>query len=324
MVTYVICQRKKVTPRAPCCVFLTEYRAVDTVATLLGIRKGVLSMANVNLRAGVLIAAAIAVALLAGCGHSEDEWQQAQRTIAGLKADLDAANKRHGDDDRKYADAEQQIQDMQAKLKDLGVGLSKSEEERSKLRQALSEYEARLKQLDDMKARFRDLKSRLDKLTSVGLKVVVRNNRMVIQLPGDILFDSGKDTLKPDGKKILKQVADVIRADATLSTRNFQVAGHTDKEPYGGPYFDNWGLSVMRARQVLVFLVSSDTEGKAVPVGGGLNPRHWAAAGYGATDPIAGTVEQQTRDEEQKNRRVEIVLQPDVAEMLNLKDLTGT
>jgi chemotaxis protein MotB len=276
-------------------------------------------------KVSALLAATVACLALAGCGHSEDEWQQAQRSIAGLKADLEAANKRHADDEQKYADAQQQIQDLQAKLKDLGVGLSKSEEEKSKLRQAMSEYEARLKQLDDMKARFRDLKARLDKLTSVGLKVVVRNNRMVIQLPGDILFDSGKDTLKPEGKKILKQVADVIKGDSTLSTRNFQVAGHTDKEPYGGQYFDNWGLSVMRARQVLVFLVSPDAaDVRGVPAGGGLNTTHWAAAGYGATDPIAGTVDQQSRDEEQKNRRVELVLQPDVAEMLNLKDVTGS
>jgi chemotaxis protein MotB len=277
-------------------------------------------------KVGAASIALVACALLTGCGHSEDEWQQAQRSIAGLKADLEAATKRHTEDEQKYADAEQQIQDMQAKLKDLGVGLSKSEEEKSKLRQAMAEYEARLKQLDDMKARFRDLKSRLDKLTSVGLKVVVRNNRMVIQLPGDILFDSGKDTLRPDGKKILKQVADVVRGDGTLSKRNFQVAGHTDKEPYGGTYFDNWGLSVMRARQVLVFLVSPDTgtDGKGIPAGGGLDPTHWAAAGYGATDPMAGSVEQQTHQDEQKNRRVELVLQPDVAEMLNLKDVTGS
>jgi len=276
-------------------------------------------------RVGVLLIALASSLALGGCGHSEDEWQQAQRDIGKLKADLDAANKRHADDDQKYTDAQQQIDDLRAKLKDLGVGLSRSEEEKSKLRQAMSEYEARLKQLDDMKARFRDLKARLDKLTSVGLKVIVRNNRMVIQLPGDILFDSGKDSLKPDGKKILKQVADVIKADATLSTRNFQVAGHTDKEPYGGTYFDNWGLSVMRARQVLTFLVAPDkgNEGKGVPTGGGLDPSHWAAAGYGAMDPVAGTVEQQSREEEAKNRRVEIVLQPNVEEMLNLKDLAN-
>src|SRR5215472_17653246 len=215
-------------------------------------------MLNVKWRLLVLFTFAAASFALAGCGHGEDEWQAAQRDIAKLKADLDAANKRHADDEQKYADAQQQIDDLKGKLKDLGVGLSKSEEEKSKLRQAMTEYEARLKQLDDMKARFKDLKARLDKLTSVGLKVVVRNNRMVIQLPGDILFDSGKDTLRPDGKKILKQVADVVRGDSTLSKRNFQVAGHTDKEPYGGTYFDNWGLSVMRARQVVTFLVAPD------------------------------------------------------------------
>jgi chemotaxis protein MotB len=282
-------------------------------------------MQNLKLRVGLLLVAFFATFALAGCGHSEEEWQQAQRDIAKLKADLDAANSRHADDEQKYAAAQQQIDDLKGKLKDLGVGLSKSEEEKAKLRQAMSEYEARLKQLDDMKARFKDLKARLDKLTSVGLKVVVRNNRMVIQLPGDILFDSGKDTLKPDGKKVLKQVADVIKGDATLSKRNFQVAGHTDKEPYGGVYFDNWGLSVMRARQVVKFLVVPDTgaDAKGIPTGGGLEPIHWAAAGYGAMDPVAGTVEQQTHEEESKNRRVELVLQPNVEEMLNLKDLAN-
>jgi chemotaxis protein MotB len=131
--------------------------------------------------------------------------------------------------------------------------------------------------------------------------------------------------LKPDGKKILKQVADVVSGDSTLSTRNFQVAGHTDKEPYAGQYFDNWGLSVMRARQVVTFLVSPDktTDPKGIPTGGGLSPSHWAAAGYAQFDPVAGTVEQQTREEEGKNRRVELVLQPNVEEMLNLKDLAN-
>ncbi len=283
-------------------------------------------MHTLKLRVGLLLIVIAAAFGLVGCGHSEDEWQQSQRDIAKLKADLDAANKRHAEDEQKYAEASQQMEDLKAKLKDLGVGLSKSEEERSKLRQAMSEYEARLKQLDDMKARFRDLKGRLDKLTSVGLKVIVRNNRMVIQLPGDILFDSGKDTLKPDGKKVLKQVAEVVRSDTTLNARNFQVAGHTDKEPYAGPYFDNWGLSLMRARQVLTFLVSPDkgNDKAGIPTGGGLTPARWAAAGYGATDPIAGGAEQQTATEEQKNRRVELVLQPNVEEMLNLKDLTGT
>jgi chemotaxis protein MotB len=279
-------------------------------------------MRTVKHYVSLLIVALGALVLTTACGHSEDEWQGAQHDIAKLKADLDVANKRHAEDDQKYAAAQQQIDDLNGKLKELGVGLSRSEDEKSKLRLAMSEYEARLKQLDDMKARFRDLKGRLDKLTSVGLKVVVRNNRMVIQLPGDILFDSGKDTLKPDGKKILKQVAEVVKGDSTLSTRNFQVAGHTDKEPFNGAYFDNWGLSLMRARQVLAFLVAPDSrDAHGIPSGGGLDPTHWAAAGYGQMDPVSGTVQQQSREEEAKNRRVELVLQPNVEEMLNLKDL---
>src|SRR5271170_7009472 len=105
-------------------------------------------MPNFKARVGVLLVAVFAMFALVGCGHSEDEWQQAQRDIAKLKADLDAANKRHSDDDQKYAAAQQEIDDLTAKLKGLGVDLAKSEEEKSKLRQAMTEYEARLKQLD--------------------------------------------------------------------------------------------------------------------------------------------------------------------------------
>jgi chemotaxis protein MotB len=275
---------------------------------------------------GLVVSLLFGALVLTGCGHSEDEWQQAQRDIAKLKADLDAANKRHTDDEAQYTQDQQTIQDLQSKLKDLGVDLSKSEEEKAKLKTAMAEYDARLKQLDDMKARFRDLKSRLDKLTGAGLNVVIRHNKMVIQLPGDVLFDSGKDSLKPDGKKILKQVADIVKGDTTLSQRDFLVAGHTDKEPYGGQFLDNWGLSLMRSRTVLVFLVSPDKgpDARGIPTGGALDANHFAAAGYGSMDPASGTTDQQSRDDEQKNRRVELVLQPDVAEMLNLKEVTGS
>ena len=147
---------------------------------------------------------------------------------------------------------------------------------------------------------------------------------MVIQLPGDVLFESGKDELKGEGKSVLLQVADVIRNDPTLNARNFQVAGHTDnaRYPVGGPFKDNWGLSLSRARQVLLFLTGSvgDKVSKDPKKygGGGLDTRHWAASGYGETDPQAGDIDKQVAEEMGKNRRVELVLQPNVEEMLNL------
>jgi len=285
-------------------------------------------MPKMNLRVAPLLAMCVACLLMAGCGHSEDEWQQAQRDISKLKADLAASNALVLQDKQNFDEAQRKIDKLNEELHAAGVGKSNSEKEAAQLRDAMSQFKASAQQLEQMKTRFQALKERLDKLTSVGLKVAVRNNRMVIQLPGDILFDSGKDTLKPDGKRILKQVADVVKGDQTLNARNFQVAGYTDKEPYAGVYFDNWGLSVMRARQVVNFLVSpnksdASKDAKAVPTGGGLDPSHWAAAGYGSNDPVSGTVDQQTHEDEQKNRRVELVLQPNVEEMLNLKDLTG-
>ena len=196
---------------------------------------------------------------------------------------------------------------------------------------AKREYEQRAAQLDELKSRFRALRDRLAalgaKLTAQGLVVKTWHNRMVIQLPGDVLFASGQDTLQQRGREVLKQVADIVRADTTLSQRVFQVAGHTDNVEYAanGPFRDNWGLSLARARTVLVFLTSPDQKphfGAAVaPYGGGLDPKNWSAAGYGTMDPQAGTPEHQTDEERAKNRRVELVLQPNLEEMLDITKL---
>jgi chemotaxis protein MotB len=279
----------------------------------------------------LILAATLGASSLAGCGHSEEEWKQKQAEVDSWKSRFGAADKARADEEQSYNDALKQIDDLKQKMQQLGIDyegkLGKSEQEKTNLAQALAEYKTRADQLDAMKKRFQDLKARLDKLTSAGLKVTIRHNRMIINLPGDILFDSGVDSLKPDGKKVLKQVADAINGDETLKVRTFQVAGHTDNAEYGnGAFHDNWGLSVARARSVLVFLVAKDPPGPGVPVrpgvpsGGNLNPHFWSAAGYGIMDPVAGTVESQTPEQMKLNRRVEIVLQPDVAEMLNLKD----
>ena len=255
---------------------------------------------------------------LTACGPSQEELDDRDRQIAQLKTDL---KNQKAADDAKFADA-------QAKIDQLGGALSNAGAEKTNLQEALAEYKTRADQLAAIEQRFRDLKARLDKLTKIGLKVVVRNNRMVIQLPGDILFDSGKDELKPGGKDALAQVAEVIRSDKDLNSRNFQVAGHTDNAKYGtGPFHDNWGLSLARARQVLLFLIGPNVPGKpgskAAVSGGGLDPRHWAASGYGETDPIAGTMATQSSADQQKNRRVELVVQPNVEEMLNLDAING-
>ena len=71
----------------------------------------------------------------------------------------------------------------------------------------------------------------------------------------------------------------------------------------------------MRARKVLLWLITpKDAEGG----GGGLAPKRLHAAGYGETDPIADNKDDATRA---SNRRVELVLLPDVEEMLDLRQM---
>ncbi len=300
------------------------------------------------------------LALSLGCGHSEDEWQAQLAKYAELqKKDNELA--------QQLAAEQARVKELGDQLEAMGVKLSSEGSEKEKLSQdvaqmkaALAEYQARAETLERIKQRFETLRTKLQKLTELGLDVKIRNNRMVISLPGDVLFASGSDELSKEGDKILLQVADVIRNDPALRDRTYQVAGHTDDQPLkraADTFHDNWGLSLMRARQVLVFLVAppegekpapvakkpvpppakpgkADKADKAKPVaekpkpapaptpepsgGGNLNPKHWSASGYGQTDPI---VSNDTPEGRKKNRRVELVLMPDVEEMLDLKSL---
>lgn len=237
------------------------------------------------------------------CGYSEDEWQAQLAKYNNLKAE----------DDAKLRDAQAKIEQLTQELKNMGVEVSSTKASLAEQKKALAEYMARAHQLELIKERFEKLKSKLDELTKLGLAVNVRHNRMVISLPGDVLFDSGRETLKQDGKDILMKVAGVVKADPQLLSRDYQVSGHTDNKPFQrGPFKDNWGLSLMRAREVLVFLVDSEK-------GGGLPLEHWSAGGFADTDPIASNDSDEGR---QKNRRCELIVMPSVEEMLDLKAIT--
>jgi chemotaxis protein MotB len=266
-------------------------------------------------RTALLAALAVVGATVLGCGHSEEEMQAKQREIASLKSQLDAEQDQHKKAQAELDDAKKRVDDLKEQLRKAGVNISNLSANLEEQARALEDYKRRAEQLDQIKKRFELLRSKLQSLTKLGLNVTVRNNRMVIQLPGDVLFDSGKETLKKDGEDILRKVADVIRGDTTLASRTFQVAGHTDAQPLqGGRFKDNWGLSAMRAREVLVFLVETTEKG-----GGGLSPSRWSASGYGDTDPVKPN---DTPENKQANRRVELVVVPNVEEMLDLKALT--
>lgn len=276
-------------------------------------------------------ACTLVASIVLGCGHSEEEWQaqldKYNQLLTAKQDDAARAKKKQSELEEELRAEQARSAELIKKLEAAGVdmkklnedlqnaatrvsSLSSTLEEREK---ALAEYKARAKQLEQIKARFEMLRKKLDELTKLGLAVSIRRNRMVISLPGDVLFDSGRETLKKEGQEILQKVAGIINADSSLKGRDYQVAGHTDNKPLAGGIFrDNWGLSLMRAREVLMFLVSDK--------GGSLPLEHWSAAGFGDTDPIAPN---DTDEGRQRNRRCDLIVVPSVEEMLDLKAITN-
>jgi chemotaxis protein MotB len=225
--------------------------------------------------------------------------------IAKLTSDRDGLQKQ-------VDEASQLIQTLKERLEKLGQNVDNLVKERGQLTQSVTETTARLEELRKQKAAadarlqtFRNLVAKLRSMIDSGqLKVVIRNGRMIIALPNDILFDSGKTDVKPDGKKALAGVAQAL---STVGDRDFLVAGHTDDLPIKTAQFpSNWELSTRRAVEVVHYLISQ-----------GMKPKVLAAAGYGEFDPSVPNTSPQNRAQ---NRRIEIVLQPNISDLPSLDD----
>jgi len=212
-------------------------------------------------------------------------------------------------------DAQALVLDLKGRLEKLGQNVDKLAHEKGQLDATLADAKSRLEELRKQKAAaearaqvFRNLIAQLRSMIDSGqLKVVIRDGRMIIALPNDVLFDSGKTSIKPAGQAALAQVAQVL---AGIADRHFLVAGDTDDVPIHTSRFpSNWELSTARAVEVVKFLVDK-----------GMKPEVLAAAGYGQFDPVAPN---DSPDHRAQNRRIEIVLQPNLADLPSLDDLTA-
>jgi flagellar motor protein MotB len=102
------------------------------------------------------------------------------------------------------------------------------------------------------------------------------------------------DSLRPEGKVVLKQLGGVLRAQSVDTLyRQIIVLGHSDQDPYPGDTYSNWELSASRAAVVARYLVDQV----------GLDPCKVSASGVGPYYPRYG------KDKE-ANRRIEIQIVP--------------
>lgn len=275
-----------------------------------------------------LVLTAVVTALAApGCMRSSTHRAQVAALTQKHAGETAAAAKREQDLTTKLAATEKQLADttaaraelqkqveltttmnnaMEERLRQLGQNVESLTRERAAVAARLEEARKQRLAAEARVATFRNLIVKLRQMIDSGqLKVAIRNGRMIIALPNDILFDSGKTDVKPDGVTALARVAQVL---ATVSDRDFLVAGHTDNLPIKtAKYRSNWELSTARAVQVVQLLISK-----------GMSPKVLAAAGYGEFDPV---VANDTPANRAHNRRIEIVLQPNLSDLPPLDDL---
>jgi chemotaxis protein MotB len=268
----------------------------------------------------IVLAVAVATSAAAGCGHSEEEWQAELAKQKKIQSDLEGEKTAHKKDQDELKRLKGDVADLKASLEgydDIRDKIGKSEGDRTKLEKSLADAESRVKALEAAKRRLDALRKKLEDLKKFNLKVAVRHNQIVIEMPGDVLFSQSSDKIHPDAEDVLLKLADVLKGDADLAKRDYQVIGHTDNKEPAGAYKDAIGLSAMRAREVYHFLTRQPDPSTKVK-GGGLPAEKWSAAGFGSMDPVSGSRDSQSDDDRKKNRRVEIAIVPDASELMKL------
>jgi chemotaxis protein MotB len=157
-------------------------------------------------------------------------------------------------------------------------------------------------------ADYRDLLGRFARLIDAGqLRVRMDAGRMVVELPMDVLFASGAASLSVAGDAALREVGVVL---ATMPDRSFQVAGHTDDVPIHTRRFpSNWELAA--ARSITVVRTLS---------GVGVAKERLSAASYAEFLPTATNTTEEGRG---ANRRIEIVLVPDLTGLPGYAELAA-
>lgn len=120
-------------------------------------------------------------------------------------------------------------------------------------------------------------------------EVVRDGEKVYVALPSGILFDVGKDTLKPAAKDSLAKAAVTLKSSET----NIIIQGHTDST---GSDSLNQALSERRAGHVLDFLSAN-----------GVPTSRMSSVGYGSSRPVAPN---DTEANRALNRRVQLEISP--------------
>jgi chemotaxis protein MotB len=246
---------------------------------------------------------------LSGCGIKEEVYNAKVDELTKTQAELDEA-KKNADAYKTQAEATQkkldgQVKDCNDKLAALGGNFTSVKGQRDQMAKDIEDLKRAREQAEKRAAQFREMVAKFKSMIDAGkLQVEFRDGLMLVKLPDNILFDPGKTELKKEGQEAIKQVTQIL---AGIDGRKFQVTGHTDNVAIKSHKFkSNWELSTARAVEVVKLMMENGMDGKRL-----------SAAGYADELPVAGN---DTDEGRKKNRRIEIVVVPNVQELPGMED----
>jgi len=246
------------------------------------------------------------------------QYKQLQKTNEALveKQDVLSSGSR-AENKRLLAELLQVQENLQAKedsLKILAYDLKVQQGELSRLNTNLQEREARVKELEDLIAQKdaavnklkNEMKAALIGFEDKGITVEQRNGRVYVSMEAKLLFGSGSTKVGTEGKKAVIQLAKALQGQKDLTVL---VEGHTDSDKMSGTgaIKDNWELSAERATSVVRIMLSNSS----------LDPSILTAAGRGEFSPIA---DNSTPQGKAKNRRIEVILTPNLDKLFEILD----
>ncbi len=200
-------------------------------------------------------------------------------------------------------------------LKELELSVNQQKQDVTRLNAELEARNARLMEmeamlyekdrvLDDLRTKVADA---LMGFEGQGLTVTRKDGKVYVSLDEKLLFKSGSTSVDPNGVKALQQLAVVLGNNPDI---NIMIEGHTDDVPFrkGSSIKDNWDLSVMRATSIVRIMMANPN----------IKPTNITVAGRGEFLPVDSA---DTPEARRKNRRTEIILSPDFAEIFRILDM---
>ena len=218
--------------------------------------------------------------------ETEAEVERLAGRITKLDEALAIAESRASDAENQLANVLKDCSSLEASVEDMQRALSE-------LQRLQAQAEARATEYRNVLAKFKSL------IDNGKLKAKIVDGRMVLELQTDILFDSGSAKLSQEGAATIREVGQLL---GTIPDRKFQVEGHTDNVPIKtATYPSNWELASARAINVVKEMV-----------GAGMPDKRISAAAFADTRPTSSN---QTEEGRAHNRRIEIVIVPDLSDL---------